>query len=185
MSGWLQVSNAVDAENGGITPELSHSEVQTMIFAIGIAKGFDIWVPQNDRRKLDGTIIDVSSCREELPSSVAPIFDVVSEIDVLWLEKGANRIHSAFEVEHSTPIYTALLRFNDLHLTVEKDNPRYRVVAEDSRRSLFVKQLNRPTFRASGLNESCSFLEYRNIYGWHQRLNLELAPDLVLQHSGR
>jgi hypothetical protein len=38
------------------------------------------------------------------------------------------------------------------------------------RRSLFVRQLNRPTFRVSGLNQLCTFLEYKNVYGWFQRV---------------
>lgn len=171
LSGWEQLDQAIANSGLSVTPELSHSAVQSMISAIGIAKGFDIWVPQNDRCKLDSALVDSNLCRAELPSPLAPIFDVLGEIDVLWIERGANRVSSMFEVEHTTPIYTALLRFNDAHLAIPKDSPSFRIVAEDARRAAFIKQLNRPTFKASGLNQLCTFLEYRNVFGWLNRVS--------------
>jgi hypothetical protein len=30
--------------------------------------------------------------------------------------------------------------------------------------------LNRPTFQTSGLSGLCSFLDYRDVYGWHRRI---------------
>lgn len=83
LSGWEQLDQAIDNSGLSVTPELSHSAVQSMISAIGIAKGFDIWVPQNDRCKLDSALVDSNLCRAELPSPLAPIFDVLGEIDVL------------------------------------------------------------------------------------------------------
>jgi hypothetical protein len=77
-----------------------------------------------------------------------------------------------FEVEHSTPIYSGLLRFNDVHLVAPLLRPRFSVVANDARRDLFVRQLNRPTFRLSGLRELCTFLDYKDVFGWYTRVKL-------------
>jgi hypothetical protein len=182
LFGWEQLGCLLNVPGSELVPELSHSQVQSIVSAIGIAKGYDIWVPQNNRCKLDPDLINKQACREELPPKFSPIFDVLGEIDVVWIEKGANRIHSMFEVEHSTPIYSALLRFNDVHLFSPDNTRGFRIVAEPSRRVTFVKQMNRPTFRASGLNQICTFLEYRNIYGWHKRVCTSTSTSIPIPH---
>ena len=42
--------------------------------------------------------------------------------------------------------------------------------ANETRRSLFVRQINRPTFQTSGLSDLCTFLEYSNVFTWYRRL---------------
>jgi hypothetical protein len=88
----------------------------------------------------------------------------------MWIARGGDRPAALYEVEHSTPIYSGLLRFNDVLLALPDLPMRYGIVSNDNRKSLFVRQLARPTFKASGLRENCTFLEYRNVFGWHQRL---------------
>ena len=95
---------------------------------------------------------------------------LLEEIDVIWLEHGVGRLHALFEVEHSTPVYSGLLRFNDILLASPGLAARFTVVSNDQRRSLFTRQLNRPTFRMSKLDEHCTFMEYASVYNWHRRL---------------
>jgi hypothetical protein len=83
---------------------------------------------------------------------------------------GVDSIEALFEVEHSTSIYSGLLRFNDLLLTDPKLN-RFSVVSNESRRACFSRQAFRPTFQRSGLSELVSFLEYSNVYEWHRQLS--------------
>ena len=78
-------------------------------------------------------------------------------------------LEGLFEVEHSTPVYSGLLRFNDVLLANPKLS-RFTIVSNEGRRALFSKQVFRPTFRKSGLAELVSFLEYTNVFDWHQRL---------------
>jgi type II restriction enzyme len=35
-------------------------------------------------------------------------------IDVIWFRRGTGQPHRFFEVEHSTSVYSGLLRFNDV-----------------------------------------------------------------------
>lgn len=170
LFGWEQLSNLLETTGAETAPDLSHSQVQTLLSAIGSAKGYDIWIPQNDRSKLDQAVIGKISCRNELPSTLSCIAAVAEEIDVVWMEKGSNKVRRLFEVEHTTPIYSALLRFNDVHLAAPDANQSFQIIALDERRPAFVRQLNRPTFRASGLNQICTFLEYRNVFAWFHRL---------------
>ncbi|MBI5725646.1 MAG: hypothetical protein HZA50_16930 [Planctomycetes bacterium] len=151
---------------------LSHPQVQTLLGAVGSVKGYDVWIPTKDRSGLDWNITKKTfQCRENLPSVFDSVMPVLQEIDVVWVHRGGNELGALFEIEHSTPVYSGLLRLNDVLLVAPKCVSRYTVVSNDSRRSLFVRQLNRPTFRTSGLSEICTFLEYADVFGWHRRLS--------------
>ena len=87
----------------------------------------------------------------------------------MWVAPGRDTIEGLYEVEHSTPVYSGLLRFNDVLLT-DPTVSRFSIVSNDARRDLYSRQLFRPTFKKSGLAELCSFLEYTNVFDWHTRL---------------
>jgi hypothetical protein len=151
-------------------PDLSHVQVQTLLGSIGIAKGYDIWVRKNDRIKLDWGIAAPYECNAQIPQEFSQVEDIIQEIDVIWFDRGAGKLRALFEVEHSTPIYSGLLRFNDIHLLSPYSKATYGIVSNDDRRNLFVRQLNRPTFRMSTLGENCTFLIYPNVFNWHKRI---------------
>ncbi|MHB8540259.1 MAG: hypothetical protein ACYDCD_04850 [Candidatus Acidiferrales bacterium] len=163
------LERGIDAQKLRDARTLSHSQIQTLLAAIGHAKGYDVWVPDNNASKLDWSLTRPFEVQRKLPEGFEQIRGILSEIDVVWFSSGANVLEGLYEVEYSTPIYSGLLRFNDVLLT----NPgisRFSIVSNDLRRELFSQQLFRPTFRKSGLAEMCSFLEYANVDAWHQRL---------------
>ena len=174
--GWESIDAVVNSVKRDLMPELSHSQVQTLLGAIGAAKGYDVWIPLNDRSKLDWTLAPRFDCREVLPYDLVAARDSLQEVDVTWIHRGATDLKALFEVEHSSPVYSGLLRFNDIHLVAPSIRPRFSVVANDTRRSLFVRQLRRPTFQVSGLGELCTFLEYADVFGWYNRVKL-LSPS--------
>jgi hypothetical protein len=150
-----------------VVPELSHGQVQSLIGAIGIKKGFDIWFPSNNKLNIDNSIVELSKIREKLPNYGKDIDDIVSEIDVIWLQ--ATNLISLFEVEHSTPIYSGLLRFNDVLLTIPGvDN--FNIVAKNEREEKFSREINRPTFKQNRLIDKVTFLDYENIFNWYHNL---------------
>lgn len=167
--GWSHLESFIHTPQT-VFPDLSHIQVQTLLGSIGATKGFDIWIPPSDRAKLDWDLTPAFRFSKALPPSLMPIREIAEEIDVVWVDRGGDRPAALYEVEHSTPIYSGLLRFNDVHLMLPNLSLRFGIVSNDDRRALFVRQLGRPTFRASGLKEICTFLEYRNVFGWHQRL---------------
>jgi len=167
--GWDELSNLIDSAKLANVPEFSHYQIQTYLGAIGAAKEYDIWIPSNDRFKLDWSLTNQFKCRDIVPYGFEPIKSVLQEVDVIWIQRGSSELRALFEVEHSTPVYSALLRFNDIHLSAPRLHATFSVVANDARRDLFVRQLNRPTFRMSRLNELCTFLEYTNVFGWYKR----------------
>jgi hypothetical protein len=169
LFGWEQIEKLIDSSGLPKVPDLSHSQVQTLLGSIGVAKGYDIWIPLIDRAKLDWRIAIRFTSRQTLPYGFEKVESILGEIDVMWIQKGANDIRALFEIEHSTPVYSGLLRFNDVHL-VAPGLSRFSIVANNERRSLFVRQLDRPTFITSGLRELCTFLDYTDVYNWHQRV---------------
>ena len=167
--GWRELESAIDASKRGGPIQLSHSQIQSMLGSLGAEKGYDVWLPANDRRKLDWSVTKEFTPHKVLPYSFKIVERVMEEIDVIWLRRGSAEPTALFEVEHSTPIYSGLLRFNDVHLVAPALKPRFNIVAQESRRPEFVRLLNRPTFQASGLREICTFLEYGHLASWHSR----------------
>ncbi len=174
--GFGVLDRLIDSNKLRTAPSLTHPQVQTLLGAVGAAKGYDIWIPRKDRPDLDWNIAGRFTCRENLPDSLESVMPIIQEIDVIWLGRGASDLHALFEVEHSTPVYSGLLRFNDFHLVAPKNESRFTVVSNDTRRGLFTRQLRRPTFRTSGLSELCTFLEYVDVLAWHNRLKDTKAP---------
>jgi type II restriction enzyme len=148
----------------------THSQVQTLVAAIGHIKGYDIYVPEYDVGRLDWSLAGNFKVCRQLPEGFDQVRGILSEIDVVWVTSARNRIEGLYEIEHSTSVYSGLLRFNDVLLTDPRVT-RFSIVSNDARRDVFSRQLFRPTFRKSGLSELCSFMEYANVLAWHTRLS--------------
>ncbi len=171
--GWNSLLNLIDSSKTEELPELTHSNVQSLLGGIGAHKGLDIWIPQIDRTRLDSKLATKFSFRNYLPEDLGKIKFIIQEVDVIWFEKGSSIPNALFEVEHSTPIYSGLLRFNDILLITPSIKSNFSIVSNELRRSLFTRQINRPTFQASGLINHCSFLEYKDVFNWFNRISKE------------
>jgi type II restriction enzyme len=128
----------------------THTEVQGWLRDLGRALGFDVWIAVNDRnRELgDGKLRD--GCLDALPEELAgcPGAEAVRLIDVLWLERAAGRVRAAFEVEHTTSIYSGIVRLLDLALGGSGGATQsLYLVAPDDREHEVRAQLMRPAFR--------------------------------------
>ena len=142
-------------------PSLSHGQVQSLVGAIGIKQGYNLFFPAKDHVEIDYSIVDNSNIREKLPSFGDIIDRIIKEIDVIWLD--GNKPEQFFEVEHSTPIYSGLLRFNDVMLTIGNAK-EFNIIAKDERENKFGLEINRPTFTENKLNEKTTFISYESIY---------------------
>jgi type II restriction enzyme len=74
--------------------------------------------------------------------------DLLRLIDVLWLNKAATDIAAAFEVEHSTSIYSGIMRMLDLALgtTCESVKGMF-LVAPDNRKGVSDLQIRYLSYR--------------------------------------
>ncbi|NUQ10723.1 MAG: type II restriction endonuclease [Gemmatimonadaceae bacterium] len=127
----------------------THTEVQAWLRDLGRALGYDIWIAANDRgRPHDGGRLG-DGCLETLPPPLErlPSADTVRLIDVIWLERSGGAVVAAFEVEHTTSIYSGIVRLLDLALGGEEParHDLY-LVAPDAREADVRAQLSRPAF---------------------------------------
>lgn len=128
----------------------THSEIQAWLRDMGRALGYDIWIASNDRGRLHDGVRLGDGCLESLPPSISTSTggDAIRLIDVLWLEKSGDRVAAAFEVEHSTSIYSGIVRMLDLALSGSDLHATAGLflVAPDAREGEVRAQLARPAF---------------------------------------
>jgi type II restriction enzyme len=140
-----RVSKAQAARDAG---DRSHTDVQLWLRELGRALGYDVHVAVNDRsRECNGGRLG-DGCVGVLPARLrdAPGADAVRLIDVLWI-KGEDVV-AAFEVEHSTSIYSGIVRLLDLSLGAPSAVARELfIVAPDDREPEVQAQVRRPAFR--------------------------------------
>jgi type II restriction enzyme len=138
---------AIEAAREG---DRTHTEIQGWLRDLGLALGFDVYVAANDRGRPLGAGHLGDGCREALPAALAdaPGADAVRLIDVIWLERGGARVAAAFEIEHTTSIYSGIVRLLDLALGPADQAARgLFLVAPDEREEDIRAQLRRPAFQ--------------------------------------
>ncbi len=148
------------AEQGEDTEQ--HLHMQYCLVRIGIIRGHDVWVASYDHNKCyQGTSL-ASLTLAELPHFAGPdVLSIAKMIDVIWFKKGTARPVCFFEVEHSTSVYSGLLRLDDVR--IDYPVPKAFIVAAATRHTLFDKQIGRRTFVSSELSEVCQFLSYDDV----------------------
>ncbi|MFA4934258.1 MAG: hypothetical protein WC568_00315 [Candidatus Methanoperedens sp.] len=134
-----------------IEEENTHTKIQYLLMKIGKSLCYDVMAASNDRLKSYNNENFSFISLPELPEIEAgdDIKKTIALIDVIWFEKGTNKLVSAYEVEKSTSIYSGILRLTDLALTLP--NPEkisLNLVAPDEREREIIAQLKRPSLVA-------------------------------------
>jgi type II restriction enzyme len=141
-----EASRASIAQRNG-ADEGTHTEVQGWLRDLGGALGFATWVASNDRNRAYGGGRLADGCLEQLPDAFQAAAESVRLIDVLWIEPASGRVAAAFEVEHTTSIYSGIVRMLDLALGMPQDAcGELFLVAPDAREEDVRAQLRRPAF---------------------------------------
>ena len=102
----------------------------------------------------------------------------IENVDVLWLR--GRSIVRAFEVEHTTAIYSGILRMADLLALQPNMQISLHIVAPPERRSKVFDELRRPVFallERGPLSETCTFLSYMSVREIADMPNLEHMRD--------
>lgn len=127
----------------------THTAIQGLLRDIGHDLGFQVHIASNDRTRRHGAGVLGDGCVPELNADLLtqPGADAVRLIDVLWLDD-AGHITAAFEVEHTTSIYSGIVRLLDLAMGVAPGMTHgLFLVAPDARENDVRQQLARPAFR--------------------------------------
>src|ERR1051326_119342 len=165
-------------------PEVREStKVQALLAEIGSRMGMQIWLPRGDRSAgLNEWRGDHPAPLERLPLNYdETTLRTIEQIDVLWLR--GRSIRRAFEVEHTTSIYSGILRMADLLALQPNMDIRLHIVAPVNRREKVYQELTRPVFsllERGPLSESCTYLSYDAVRELASQPHLAHLSDTVL-----
>jgi len=140
--------------------ESKHTDIQHKIAELGINKyGYRVHVGISDKSK-----IDISGLLSEIPQFHGEdVISIARWIDVIFFDKERDLMRRAFEIEHSTNIYSGLLRLNDIATSLLKSEEiKFFIVAPKSRIGKFEQELARPSFRRLA-DFGCTFISYEDV----------------------
>lgn len=159
-------------------------QIQGLIAKIGTLMGFTIWLPKADR----GRVLKVWHAKpgellDELPLGYdATTMKTIEQIDVIWLRNRS--IVRAFEVEHTTSVYSGLLRMADLVALQPNINIKLHIVAPAEKREKVLQEIQRPVFsllEGRALAEMCTYLSYDRINEIGELKHLAHLSDKVIE----
>lgn len=158
-------------------------KMQALLAKIGAEMGMKIWIPRNDRTAVVAEWKgDSKQVLDVLPLNYdETTLKTIEQIDILWL-KGRSIVR-AFEVEHTTSIYSGILRMADLLALQPNMDIKLHIVAPDERRDKVFQELRRPVFsllERGPLSESCTYLGYSSIKELAKEKHLSHLSDGVL-----
>jgi hypothetical protein len=178
-----------DGEDHPETPEKvqairESAKIQALLALCGEKMGYRIWIPKNDRLAVlkewtpdDGSLIDVLPLNYDETT-----LETIEHIDVLWL-KGRSIVR-AFEVEHTTAVYSGILRMADLLALQPNMDIKLHIAAPDSRKAKVFSEIQRPVFsllEKGPLSEYCTFLPYSSLQELSQLQHLQHLSASVLE----
>lgn len=178
------------AETTEVLPEAETREsirIQALIASIGEQMGMSIWIPRADR----GAVLqewknEEGKLLERLPLNYDDTtLRTIEQIDVLWLH--SRSIVRAFEVEHTTSVYSGILRMADLLALQPNMDIKLHIVAPAAKREKVFQEIRRPVFsllEKGPLAENCTYLSYDSLHELAAQKHLAHMSDTVLDEYG-
>ncbi len=163
-------------------------QIQAKIAEIGAQMNFHVWVPRNDKVRVLSYVRDdlKQFFLDELPLNYdETTFRTIEQIDVIWLKRRS--IARAFEVEHTTAVYSGLLRMADLLALQPNMDIKLHIVAPDERRDKVLQEIKRPVFsllERGPLYEECTFLSYDTVAEIGNLPHLLHTNDSIIEKYG-
>jgi hypothetical protein len=158
-------------------------QIQALLARIGTQMGFSIWLPRADRSRVltawtpgPGELLDALPLGYDSTTTAT-----IEQIDVLWLRRRS--IVRAFEVEHTTSVYSGLLRMADLVALQPNINVKLHIVAGVERREKVLREIQRPVFsllEGRALRDMCTYLSYDRVREIGELKHLGHLSDGVL-----
>jgi hypothetical protein len=177
-------SNAVDETPIAPVTETRESiRIQALIATIGASMGMSIWIPRSDR----GGVLSEWNNEDNVLLERLPLnYDdttlrTIEQIDVLWLR--GRSIVRAFEVEHTTSVYSGILRMADLLALQPNMDIKLHIVAPEAKREKVFQEIRRPVFsllEKGPLADSCTYLSYDSLKELASQKHLSHLSDTVL-----
>jgi hypothetical protein len=143
----------------------THSYYQGLVVEIGNMKGFQTYVPPQDKNQvfLEKPLKELTTLDKIYDFTYPEILRRATTVDVIWFNE-RKLPHSFFEVEHSTDIQNSLTKFFEL----QDYFAQFCIIAPESRKNQFEDIMNRTLFKP--IRKRIGFVDYESIAMQHSKM---------------
>ena len=152
--------------------EFNHSFYQGLIVEIGNLKGYETFVPSQDKNKpfLTRKLSDAANLHDYYAFTYENLLRRAKTVDVTWFNE--RKLPKAFfEVEHSTDIQNSLLKF----LEFQDFRISFFVVADAARHGEFQNKLGYTAFVP--VRSEVKFIDYETLSEWHSKISASVVAQ--------
>lgn len=156
-----------------------HTYYQGLLVEIGALKGFETFVPPQDRNRpfLNHKLGEVATLAEYYGFTYENLVRRARTVDVTWFND-RQMPFAFYEVEHSTDIQNSLLKF----LEFQDFRIQFWIVADSVRHAEVNSKLGYTAFRP--IRPGVQFLDYERLSDWHSKVSAAAAVENSLMEQG-
>jgi len=142
-----------------------HSYYQGLLVELGNMKGFNTFVPNQDKNRMFLTkkLGAITTLQNIFSFTYEETLRRAKTVDTIWFNE-RNFPHSLFEVEYSTDFQNSMGKYFDL----QDFNAEFYLVSHQSKRKKFLQVINFGMFKKMKAN--VKFLDYDFISNWHTKI---------------
>jgi hypothetical protein len=146
--------------------KFNHSYYQGLLLEIGNLKGFNTYIPAQDKNKmfLENKLGNIANSSEIFDFSYPYVVSRAKSIDVIWFNERKMPSYF-FEIEHSTNIEHSLIKFVDLQDFYSK----FYIIAAKEREQEFHVNMKRDAFSMLMKHKRVEFKDYETISALHTK----------------
>jgi hypothetical protein len=154
--------------------EYSHYFFQGLVVEIGNLKGFQTFVPSQDKNRpfAQQKLGELTSVSKFFEFTYDEVLHKAQTIDVTWFNS-RKYPNSFFEIEHSTDIYKSLLKFVEF----QDFRVNFYIVADNLRRAEFESKISISAF--TPIKPFVKFRDYDTISELHSKISASVLAERV------
>ncbi len=155
--------------------EYTHSFYQGLVTEIGNLKGFQTFVPAQDKNKpfAQKKLSDLATLSQFHQFTYKEVLRQARTVDVTWFNE-RRYPSSFFEIEHSTDIHRSLLKFVELR----DFRVNFYIVADTHRKAEYEDKLSLSAFKP--IKKYVKFLNYDDVANLHSKMSEVALAETVL-----
>lgn len=152
----------IESSSREATETFNHSYFQGLLIEVGNLKGYQTFVPNQDKRKtfLAKPLGQIATLETIFDFGYEGFVRRARTIDVIWFND-RKMPSSFFEVEHSTDIFNSLIKFADL----ADFHTNFCIVANAVRKREYEQKISSTVF--SQIKERLTFMSYEQLSDLH------------------
>jgi hypothetical protein len=155
--------------------EYTHSFFQGLVVEIGNLKGFQTFIPSQDKNKpfAQKKLGEVANLPEYYRFTYEEVLRQALTVDVTWFNE-RRYPNSFFEIEHSTDIHRSLLKFMEF----QDFRVVFHIVADNRRKAEFESKLSLAAF--APIKQLVKFWDYDAVSTFHSKISETVLAERAL-----